>query len=185
MISANSFGEDYVLLGGGKQQIVAINSNFKIFENALYIKSVSMPLTTWQNASDLLRQVTVVNGTSTDVIPQLHTKYDVSTLDFVFMDHFSKFYKPDLQKLEKDGFLHSGSVVFADNINGRFPGSAEFSDYLNEAEQYECKFYECDTEYRAGMSDGMLRGIYKRPGMFSVFTEEEKLVDLQDEEQPK
>ena len=92
---------------------------------------------------------------------------------------------PDLQKLEKEGFLHNGSVVFADNIDSTtFPDSVEFIDYMDKAEQFECKFYECDTEYVPGVSDGMLRGIYRRPDMFSVFTSKEAL-NLQDQEQPK
>ena len=134
---------------------------------------------------NLLGQVTVVNGTSTDIIPQLHNKYNVETLDFVFLDHFKNFYTPDLQKLEKEGFLHKGSVVFADNIDSvSFPDSVKFSDYMDKAEQYECKFYECDTEFVAGVSDGMLHGIYRRPDMFSVFTSKEAL-NLQDQEQLK
>ena len=32
------------VLLGGKQQIDAKNSNFEIFDNALYMKSVNMPL---------------------------------------------------------------------------------------------------------------------------------------------
>ena len=43
MISAKFLWENVLL--GGKLQIGAKNSNFEIFESALYMKSVSMPLT--------------------------------------------------------------------------------------------------------------------------------------------
>ena len=44
MISAKFLWGNALL--GGKLQIGAKNSNFEIFESALYMKSVSMPLTT-------------------------------------------------------------------------------------------------------------------------------------------
>ena len=43
MISAKFLWGNVLL--GGKLQIGAKNSNFEIFESALYMKSVSMPLT--------------------------------------------------------------------------------------------------------------------------------------------
>ena len=45
MISAKFLWGNVLL--GGKLQIGAKNSNFEIFESALYMKSVSMPLTPW------------------------------------------------------------------------------------------------------------------------------------------
>ena len=48
MISAKFLWGNVLL--GGKLQIGAKNSNFEIFESALYMKSVSMPLTYYRNA---------------------------------------------------------------------------------------------------------------------------------------
>ena len=48
----------------------------------------------------LLLQVTVILGASQDVIPQLKEKYDVDTLDMVFIDHWKDRYLPDTLLLE-------------------------------------------------------------------------------------
>lgn len=48
----------------------------------------------------VLFQVTVITGASQDVIPQLKKKYDVDTLDMVFLDHWKDRYLPDTLLLE-------------------------------------------------------------------------------------
>lgn len=48
-------------------------------------------------------QVTVVIGASQDMIPQLKKKYDVDTLDMVFLDHWKDRYLPDTILLEVSG----------------------------------------------------------------------------------
>lgn len=47
-----------------------------------------------------LLQVTVIVGASQDIIPQLKKKYDVDTLDMVFLDHWKDRYLPDTILLE-------------------------------------------------------------------------------------
>lgn len=44
--------------------------------------------------------MTVVVGASQDIIPQLKKKYDVDTLDMVFLDHWKDRYLPDTLLLE-------------------------------------------------------------------------------------
>lgn len=56
-----------------------------------------------------LFQVTVIIGASQDIIPQLKKKYDVDTLDMVFLDHWKERYLPDTLLLE---------VSFADCLPG-------------------------------------------------------------------
>ncbi|XP_070372782.1 catechol O-methyltransferase isoform X2 [Equus asinus] len=46
-------------------------------------------------------RVTVVLGASQDIIPQLKKKYDVDTLDVVFLDHWKDRYLPDTLLLEE------------------------------------------------------------------------------------
>lgn len=48
----------------------------------------------------ILFQVTILIGASQDLIPQLKTKYDVDTLDMVFLDHWKDRYLPDTRLLE-------------------------------------------------------------------------------------
>ncbi|XP_029074962.1 catechol O-methyltransferase isoform X1 [Monodon monoceros] len=45
-------------------------------------------------------RVTVVVGASEDIIPQLKKKYDVDTVDMVFLDHWKDRYLPDMLLLE-------------------------------------------------------------------------------------
>ncbi|ELK01373.1 catechol O-methyltransferase [Pteropus alecto] len=45
-------------------------------------------------------KVTIVVGASQDIIPQLKKKYDVDTLDMVFLDHWKDRYLPDTLLLE-------------------------------------------------------------------------------------
>lgn len=40
-------------------------------------------------------QVTLIEGPSEEIIPQLKKKYEVDTLDFVFVDHWKDRYTPD------------------------------------------------------------------------------------------
>lgn len=47
-----------------------------------------------------LLQVTVIVGASQDIIPQLKKKYDMDTLDMVFLDHWKDRYLPDTLLLE-------------------------------------------------------------------------------------
>ena len=47
-----------------------------------------------------LFQVSILIGASQDLIPQLKKKYDVDTLDMVFLDHWKDRYLPDTLLLE-------------------------------------------------------------------------------------
>lgn len=48
------------------------------------------------NSSDgFAFQVKILEGPSEEIIPQLKKKYEVDTLDFVFLDHWKDRYTPD------------------------------------------------------------------------------------------
>lgn len=53
-------------------------------------------------------QVELIVRPSDEVIPQLRSEYGLERLDFVFMDHWKKCYRPDLQvtRMKKKGRLH-------------------------------------------------------------------------------
>ena len=101
----------------------------------------------------------MVNAFSYDVIPELRTKYNLNTLDMVFIDHEKSSYVTDLQKIEDSGILHKGSVVFADNV---LTSSPEFSKYIRSSNRYECQYYEICYQYSGNRyPDRMDRGIFK------------------------
>lgn len=53
-------------------------------------------------------QVKLLQGPSEEIIPQLKKKYEVDTLDFVFLDHWKDRYTPDTKLLQVS--LHNSSL---------------------------------------------------------------------------
>ncbi|XP_027780021.1 catechol O-methyltransferase isoform X1 [Marmota flaviventris] len=105
-------------------------------------------------------KVTVLVGASQDLIPQLKKKYDVDTLDMVFLDHWKDRYLPDTLLLEECGLLRKGTVLLADNVI--IPGTPEYLAYVRESSNFECTHYSSYLEYRK-VVDGLEKAIYKGP----------------------
>ncbi|KAF7240748.1 Catechol O-methyltransferase [Varanus komodoensis] len=101
--------------------------------------------------------VTIIQGFSQDVIPQLKETYQVDTLDFVFLDHWKERYAPDTILLEECGLLRKGSVLLADNII--FPGAPEFIKYIRSNKRFECTSYPSHLEYMK-LEDAMEKAVY-------------------------
>ncbi|KAE8634779.1 hypothetical protein XENTR_v10002435 [Xenopus tropicalis] len=93
----------------------------------------------------LIDKVQVLEGSTGDIIPQLKKKYEVDTLDFVFVDHWKDKYKPDTQLLEKCNLLRKGSVVLADNVI--VPGAPDFLEYVRNCGKYDCTNFPSFLEY--------------------------------------
>ncbi|XP_008057881.1 catechol O-methyltransferase [Carlito syrichta] len=106
-------------------------------------------------------RVTVVVGASQDIIPQLKKKYDVDTLDMVFLDHWKDRYLPDTILLEECGLLRKGTVLLADNVI--CPGAPDFLVHVRESSHYECTHYSSYLEYME-VVDGLEKAIYMGPG---------------------
>lgn len=105
-------------------------------------------------------KVTVLVGASRDLIPQLKKKYDVDTLDMVFLDHWKDQYLPDTLLLEECGLLRKGTVLLADNVI--FPGTPEFLTHVRASSSFECTHYSSYLEYMK-VVDGLEKAIYKGP----------------------
>uniref|UniRef100_A0A8C7DZ08 catechol O-methyltransferase n=1 Tax=Oncorhynchus kisutch TaxID=8019 RepID=A0A8C7DZ08_ONCKI len=102
---------------------------------------------------------TVRADPSDEVIPRLRADYGLERLDFVFMDHWKKCYRPDLQALEGSGLLGKGSVVLADNV--LFPGAPNFLRHVRKSGLYEWKIHRATLEYSKGIRDGMAELVYQ------------------------
>ncbi|XP_020661123.2 catechol O-methyltransferase [Pogona vitticeps] len=102
-------------------------------------------------------KVTILEGHAQDIIPQLKTKYNVDTLDFVFLDHWKDRYAPDTILLEQYGLLRKGSILLADNIG--FPGAPDFLKHVRNNEHYECTHYPSHLEYMKA-PDAMEKAVY-------------------------
>ncbi|XP_078083793.1 catechol O-methyltransferase-like [Mustelus asterias] len=103
-------------------------------------------------------KVEILEGSSGNIIPQLKKKYEVDTLDFVFLDHWKDRYQPDTQLLEECGLLRKGTVLLADNVIA--PGAPEFLQYVRNNPHYVCTHYASNLEYTK-LRDGMEKAIFK------------------------
>ncbi|XP_077016488.1 catechol O-methyltransferase isoform X2 [Tamandua tetradactyla] len=106
-------------------------------------------------------KVTILTGASKAVIPQLKKKYDVDTLDMVFLDHQKDRYLPDTLLLEECGLLRKGTVLLADNVI--CPGSPDFLAHVRGSSCFECKHFPSVLEYTP-VPDGLERAVYLGPG---------------------
>ncbi|XP_057600081.1 catechol O-methyltransferase [Hippopotamus amphibius kiboko] len=106
-------------------------------------------------------RVTVIVGASQDVIPQLKKKYDVGTVDMVFLDHWKDRYLLDTLLLEECGLLRKGTVLLADNVV--CPGAPEFLEYVRGSSRFECTHFSSHLEYSQTV-DGLEKVVYKGPG---------------------
>ncbi|XP_066115951.1 catechol O-methyltransferase [Saccopteryx bilineata] len=102
-------------------------------------------------------KVTVIVGASQDIIPQLKKKYDVDTLDMVFLDHWKDRYLPDTVLLEECGLLRKGTVLLADNVI--VPGAPEFLAHVRGSSRFECTHFSSYLEY-SQVVDGLEKAVY-------------------------
>ncbi|KAM9178879.1 catechol O-methyltransferase isoform 1-T5 [Mergus octosetaceus] len=102
-------------------------------------------------------KVTLIEGPSEEIIPQLKKKYEVDTLDFVFVDHWKDKYTPDTILLQECSLLRKGSVLLADNII--VPGAPEFVNYIRNNPRFQCTNYPSHLEYMK-VQDAMEKAVF-------------------------
>ncbi|KAG8455939.1 hypothetical protein GDO86_001946 [Hymenochirus boettgeri] len=103
-------------------------------------------------------KVQILEGSTSDIIPQLKKKFEVNTLDLVFVDHWKDKYKQDTQLLEKCSLLKRGSVVVADNVI--VPGAPDFLEYVRTCGRYDCTNFPSFLEYM-NEKDALERAIFR------------------------
>ncbi|XP_075575366.1 catechol O-methyltransferase isoform X2 [Pelecanus crispus] len=102
-------------------------------------------------------KVKLLEGPSEEIIPQLKKKYEVDTLDFVFLDHWKDKYTPDTILLQECNLLRKGSVLLADNII--VPGAPEFLNYIRNNPRFQCTNYPSHLEYMK-VEDAMEKAVF-------------------------
>ena len=82
------------------------------------------------------------------------------SLDFIFIDHDKNEYLPDLDRILEQRWLHSGSIVVADNI--KFPGAPDYFNYMSKQEGIVWKTSQHDSfvEYQSLIKDLVLVSEY-------------------------
>ncbi|KAK2522906.1 Comt [Columba guinea] len=102
-------------------------------------------------------KVKILEGPSEEIIPQLKKKYEVDTLDFVFLDHWKDRYTPDTILIQECKLLRKGSVLLADNVI--VPGAPEFLNYIRNNPRFQCTNYPSHLEYMK-VKDAMEKAVF-------------------------
>ncbi|XP_009909305.2 catechol O-methyltransferase [Dryobates pubescens] len=102
-------------------------------------------------------KVKILEGPSDKIIPQLKKKYEVDTLDFVFLDHWKDRYTPDTIQIQECNLLRKGSVLLADNVI--VPGAPEFLKYIRSNPRFQCTNYPSHLEYMK-VDDAMEKAVF-------------------------
>lgn len=71
--------------------------------------------------------VKVVQGQSATSLRQL-AKHGIDSIDYLFIDHWEKYYLSDLKLCEELDLLHPGSIIVADNTD--MPGAPDYLEYV-------------------------------------------------------
>lgn len=80
--------------------------------------------------ADLSDVVEAVEGLSYDVLRALKEKDEAFIIDVLFLDHWDKYYRSDLELCVELGMLKPGSLIMADNTD--FPGAPEYMDFIRK-----------------------------------------------------
>jgi catechol O-methyltransferase len=98
-------------------------------------------------------------GATLDALAAQHG-FAAGSLDFVFLDHDKDAYLTDLQSIVDRGWLHTGSIVVADNV--KMPGAPKYRAFMQDQQGKLWKTVEHDThgEYQSLMADLVLESDY-------------------------
>ncbi|KAF4072574.1 hypothetical protein AMELA_G00264530 [Ameiurus melas] len=102
-------------------------------------------------------KVTLVEGPSSELIPQIKERFGITTFDFIFLDHWKDRYLPDIKLFEECGLLRKGSVLLADNVI--CPGTPEYLEYVRNSPHYESRYYPAHLEYTK-VEDGLEKSVF-------------------------
>ncbi|XP_074062604.1 catechol O-methyltransferase isoform X2 [Macrotis lagotis] len=105
----------------------------------------------------LQEKISILKGSTQEIIPQLKKKYEIDRVDMVFIDHWKNRYLPDTMLLEDSGLLQKGTVLLADNVI--FPGAPDFLKYIRNHKRFECTHYPSTLEY-LDMEDGIEKAVF-------------------------
>jgi catechol O-methyltransferase len=118
----------------------------------------------WEHAG-VADRITCVVGTIGDggkTLDALAAEHGLGagSVDFVFLDHDKNAYLADLRSIMTLGWLHSGSIVVADNI--KIPGAPKYRAYMRQQQGSKWQTLEHKThgEYGSVIPDLVLESEY-------------------------
>ncbi|MCX5045447.1 O-methyltransferase [Aldersonia sp. NBC_00410] len=119
----------------------------------------------WDHAG-IGERIVVIVGTLGDHGRTLSTlreehKFAPGTLDFVFLDHEKDEYLPDLHRILDEEWLHSGSIVLADNV--KYPGAPEYRAFMRSQQgaDWQTREHRSHAEYQKLIRDVVLESTYR------------------------
>lgn len=97
------------------------------FENMPYWAAITSSLVELAGLKDI---VEVVVGDAAEGLKRLNAegKLPKGSVDMMLLDHWERFYVPDLQVCEDLSILREGTVIFADNVLA--PGAPDYLKYV-------------------------------------------------------
>ena len=150
--------------GYGALRIARAAPNARVYSVELAEANAVNARRIWEHAG-VAGRVTCVVGTIGDggrTLDALANEHGFASggLDFVFLDHDKDVYVDDLMSILNRGWLHSGSIVVADNV--RIPGSPKYRAYMREQQGKLWNTVEHKThlEYQSLASDLVLESDY-------------------------
>jgi catechol O-methyltransferase len=118
----------------------------------------------WEHAG-VADRVTCVVGTvgdgghTLDALAGQHG-FTAGALDFVFLDHDKDVYLTDLLSILDRGWLHTGSIVVADNV--KVPGAPKYREYMRQqqGQHWSTTEHKTHVEYQSVIADLVLDSEY-------------------------
>jgi catechol O-methyltransferase len=86
--------------------------------------------------------------------------FSAGGLDFLFLDHDKDAYLTDLQSILDRGWLHTGSIVVADNV--KVPGAPKYREYMRRQQGtlWNTVEHKAHVEYQTLVGDLVLESEY-------------------------
>ena len=98
-------------------------------------------------------------GRTLEVLAAEHC-FAAGALDFLFLDHDKGAYLTDLQSILDWGWLHTGSIVVADNV--KVPGAPKYREYMRgqQGSLWKTIEHKAHLEYQRLVTDVVLESEY-------------------------
>ncbi|WP_406815780.1 O-methyltransferase [Mycobacterium sp. M23085] len=152
-------------VGYGALRIARAAPNARVYSVELAEANAANARRIWAHAGVADRVTCVVGtigdgGRTLDALANEHGFRD-GTLDFVFLDHDKDAYLNDLASILERGWLHTGSIVVADNV--RVPGAPKYREYMrrHQGELWNTVEHKTHLEYQTLVPDLVLESEYR------------------------
>jgi catechol O-methyltransferase len=150
--------------GYGALRIARATATAKVYSVELAEANAVNARQIWAHAGVADRVTCVVGtigdgGRTLEVLAAEHG-FAAGALDFLFLDHDKDAYLTDLQSILDRGWLHTGSIVVADNV--KVPGAPKYREHMRGQQGRLWKTIEHKThlEYQRLVTDLVLESEY-------------------------